>query len=141
MEAAVEELEEEEYLEEVEYDDEEEHSWHPPFAVNLDNFRRLDFKEVPTGCGIMTVRGVACVPEDVLKKGLLQAKPILLETDVGIIFATLGQSYYSSESTLRKVGFVRLLEYPNLRHGSATQRMYYLLVKNFGRKRGRPRKE
>lgn len=103
-------------------------SFHGRTSINVKG-RVLTFAGTITGCGLGQVHGVTQLGSDVSREDLLTAFKDVRARGCGSIICTLGQAYYNYESSLLRLGFEKLAEYPNLKHGmdgSYKQRIYLL---------------
>lgn len=87
---------------------------------------------VITGCGLVQMHGISNISEsnfDLIKDKLEHIKSDYKTDGAGCIMCTLGAQYYNKEDLLLKLGFVKVSEYANYRHGQSghyKQRMYLL---------------
>lgn len=111
--------------------------WHTGYTItHVNAYGGIKVSGMNTGCGLMQMSGFAsfCVFLD--EKQLTKVsevfnndmKPRLLESGVGSIICTLGDSYYSQSNInkfLELTMFEEVSKYTNYRHGkSATQKLF-----------------
>jgi hypothetical protein len=117
-------------------------TWHPKrqytFSLpGLPYVRTLTTVSTITGCGLVQMYGIlslvaGATPEQLeYIKNVFTTKilPELKVCGAGAIIVTLGRSYYPNEPTILKLGFEKLSEYSNYRHGQDgkyKQRLYIL---------------
>jgi len=105
--------------------------WHKRRTIIVGN-TSLNFAGTITGCGLGQLQNVSSLGDTVTKKELLTALSALRPDGVGAVVCTLGQSYFSCEANLIRLGFTKIEEYPNYRHdqdGGYKQRLYMLKLK------------
>lgn len=104
-------------------------SWHGHFKFHKNIY--LNIFGTVTGCGLAQIHGVAEITENnfnnVKKEFEDDIIPAMKKTGVGAIIATLGQYYYNKEEFLINLGFEKMNEYHNYRHGDKYMQRIYLL--------------
>ncbi len=88
-----------------------------------------------TGCGLGQLNGNVYIPNDdssleEIKKKLIEEKNRLR---YGAIIATIGDTHFKDEtakysSILEKLGFKKILDYPNTNHGTDYKQHLYILL-------------
>lgn len=104
-------------------------SWHGHFKFYKNIY--LNIFGTVTGCGLAQIHGISDITSNnfnAIKKEFEDyIIPEMKKTGVGAIIATLGESYYAKETLLIDLGFERMNEYHNYRHGSDYMQRIYLL--------------
>lgn len=102
----------------------------PPNDFKTTKF--IDVCGVISGCGLAQIHGISEINQknfDLFKSTLEKIKADYKDDGAGCIMATLGMTYYNKEDFLLELGFVKVSEYSNYRHGTNgqyKQRMYLL---------------
>lgn len=106
-------------------------SWHSRLVIDLPGGYKLTVVGTITGCGLAQVHGIIYLPTTLTKEELVKSLKPIKDNGAGAVLATLGQNYYHLEPRLLELGFVRISEYANYRHGSDgnyKQRLYILTL-------------
>jgi hypothetical protein len=102
-------------------------TWHTNLPFITIGNTRLIVKGMITGCGIAQLHGVANLSANINPDEFREKFQDIRDNGVGAVICTLGQSYYASEDKLLNLGFEKLSEYSNYRHGqdgNYKQRLY-----------------
>ena len=107
--------------------------WHQKTTILLNQYS-IDFAGMFTGCGLGQIRNVTIFSnsanQNISKEELLKKFENLKKNGVGAVVCTLGQGYWNKyEVNLLKIGFEKISEYSNYRHGTDgayKQRLYIL---------------
>jgi len=103
--------------------------WHGYKEFNLGAYSKLRISGAITGCGLGQLHGVIYLDNEAFINEFKKAVADFKRDGVGAFICTLGQSHYHREQSLLDLGFERISEYHNYRHGQAyMQRLYILKV-------------
>lgn len=103
-------------------------SWHGTRDLHIKG-RKLKLAGLITGCGLGQIHGVTQLGDDISKKEFIAALQDFKKDGVGAVLCTLGANHYQYEKTILNLGFEKMAEYSNYRHGDDgyyKQRMYLL---------------
>lgn len=104
-------------------------NWHGKTIISIDD-TDLQVCETIMGCGIMQIYGVCGLysNKSLTKEKFLEALQPIKDANCGTIIATLGNNYYYAEDKLLELGFVKISEYPNLKHRPGDRQRLYILT-------------
>ncbi len=103
--------------------------WHGYQEIPLGAYSKLRISGAITGCGLGQLHGVIYLDNDASINEFKKAVAEFKRNGVGAFICTLGQSHYRREQSLLDLGFERISEYHNYRHGNTyMQRLYILKV-------------
>ena len=114
-----------EWLEDpIDTDSDDDHEWHASknYSLKSNPYETIEVKETIMGCGIAQCYGISNFnfdSEEEVAKLFEEIKKEYRLSGVGAIMATLGEDYYNIEKYLFNLGFERLSEYSNYRHGAS----------------------
>lgn len=92
-------------------------AWHGKKTIKF-GYREVTVAGCITGCGLAQMSGIVDIDTDTTEEEFRKKIQHFRNSGCGAIIASLGMHYYDMIEFIESLGFVKIAEYPNYRHGS-----------------------
>lgn len=92
--------------------------WHGKKTIPIDEYGSITVAGCITGCGLAQMSGIVDIGENITAEEFKQKLKSFRTSGCGAIIASLGMHYYDKIEFIESLGFVKIAEYPNYRHGA-----------------------